>query len=241
MEPLYAKCHKLILGVPTSTCNISVFVRLGVLPLRFHLLRRALVWYLKAYHGEASKAVQDQLFSFYENDEIWMHSCFYNPSFRELCRLNSISDINLWSVKPMKASILIRDAFYSEVNNFWQNFQCPPDIKIIHPSWKFSRFNKFCHSRYTCSIFHSCALGRGKLYGFLYKCGSAPSPNCRLGCPDHEDIAHVFIKCTQNQDKINNLKEQFKKSKLIYNLETIFTNPKDQIDVQKYLYDYFSV
>ena len=70
LSALYYKCLKIVLGVPLSTCNIYVCVRLGVLPLRYHLAPRSLVWYIRGYHGLASTMVRDQLFSFYADDEV---------------------------------------------------------------------------------------------------------------------------------------------------------------------------
>ena len=78
LSGLYARICKSILGVPSSTCTVAVYVRLGILPLRYHLSLRALVWYLRCYHGKASQVVQKQLFHLYSHDEDWMNTCFIN-------------------------------------------------------------------------------------------------------------------------------------------------------------------
>lgn len=240
LDSLYAKCCKLILGVPISSCNISVYVRLGILPLRFHLVWRALVWYLKASHGSASKVVQRQLFSYYENDEIWMRSCFYNPAFRILSYLGRHIDVSFWGVRIEKASMLIRESLFKEADIFWRSSETPAEIKSIHPKWIYFKFNRINHSRFTSSLFHSCVLGRAKFRGFLHKCGSAPAPVCRQGCPDLEDIHHVFFHCHKSKKKINELKKKFEEKKINFNLHCMFTSPEIQIDVEKFLYEFFA-
>ena len=122
LSVLYYKCLKIVLGVPLSTCNISVCVRVGVLPLRYHLALRSLVWYIRGYHGLASTMVRDQLFSFYADDEVWGDSCFYAPSYRMLLRLSNFSEENFWNprFKISKVAVLIRETIFSKLNIFWQ-------------------------------------------------------------------------------------------------------------------------
>lgn len=242
LESLYVKCCKIILGVPTSSCSVCVLVRLGLLPLRFHYVWRALVWYLKAYNGSASVVVQRQLLSFYAEDEIWYKSCFYNHAYRMLSYLNSITGVNFWALNSKKASTLIRNALFSEANKFWSHFAVNKVIKVIHPEWKFFRFNRVSHSRLTSSFYHSCAVGRGKFNGFLHKINAAPLPNCRLGCGnDHiEDIRHVFFDCQMNKEKVDKLKKLFEEKKIDYNLQNIFCENRSQIDVEKFLYEFFA-
>ena len=241
LESLYVKCCKLILGVPGNSCSVGVLVRLGVLPLRFHYAWRALVWYLKAYDGSASMIVQRQLNDFYRDDEIWYKSCFYNHAFRMLSYLSSVSGVNFWALNNnKKASRLIRDALFLVASNYWVNFEGNCVTKAIHPDWKSCKFNRVCHSRFTSSIYHSCAVGRGKFNGFLHKISASPSPFCRLGCTNiDEDLQHVFFDCVKNKEKIKKLKEKFIKKKFDYNLRNIFNEKKMQIDVERFLYNFF--
>jgi len=111
-------------------------------------------------------AVQRQLFSFYDDDEVWFESCFYNHAFRMLSYLYRVTGVNFWELKSKKASMQIRDALFSEANKFWNSFPENTIIKTIHPTWKFSHFSRISHSRLTCSFYHSCAVGRGKFNGF---------------------------------------------------------------------------
>lgn len=239
LDTLYMRCCKLILGVPTSSRNISVLVRLGFLPLRFHFVWRALVWYLKAYHGRASRVVQRQLFEFFEDDEIWFQSSFYNPAYRMLLFLRRVSCINFWGIPVDKVSEPIRDALFKVANNFWSNLDISPHVRVIHPIWQFKKFSRICHSRHTNAIFHSCALGRGRLQEFLFSCGTAPHPNCCLGCADRENTYHVFISCPQRKEKRNFLKKKFDDLSIAFNLTNLFTNEKIQIDVEKFIKEIF--
>jgi len=243
LESLYVKCCKIILGVPSSSSSVGVLVRLGLLPLRFHYVWRALVWYLKAYNGSASMIVQRQLNDFYCDDEIWYKSCFYNHAFRKLSYLSSISGVNFWVLNnSKKSSKLIRDALFSEANIYWGSFPGNCVTKAIHPEWKFLRFNRVCHSRFTSSVYHSCAVGRGKFNGFLHKISASPSPFCRLGCGQNsvEDLQHVFFDCLKNKEKIDKLKEKFKEKKIDYNVQNLFSENKMQIDVERFLYEFFA-
>ena len=227
------------MGVPKSSRSISVLVRLGLLPLRFHFVWRALVWYLKAYHGKASKVVQKQLLRFFDDDEIWFSSCFYNPAYRMLRFLQSVSSINFWGVNLDKVSDIIRDTLFKVANQTWIKSDASANVKIIHPEWKYKKFNRICHSRYTNAIFHSCALGRGRLNDFLFVCKAAPHPNCSLGCDDREDTLHVFISCDKRKEKRATLKEKFQKKKIEFNLKNIFNNDKTQLDVEKFIKELF--
>ena len=127
----FVRCCKLILGVPKSSRSISVLVRLGLLPLRFHFVWRALVWYLKAYHGKASKVVQKQLLRFFDDDEIWFSSCFYIPTYRMLRFLQSVSGINFWGVNLDKVSDIIRDTLFKVANQTWIKSDASANVKII--------------------------------------------------------------------------------------------------------------
>ena len=217
-------------------------VRLGILSLGFHLVWRALCWCIKTYQGSASVDAQRQLFSFYDDDEVWFESCFYNHAFRMLSYLYRVTGVNFWELKSKKASMQIRDALFSEANKFWNSFPENTIIKTIHPTWKFSHFSRISHSRLTCSFYHSCAVGRGKFNGFLHKIRSAPDPFCRLGCIHSpiEDLEHVFFHCTMNIEKIKKLKKKFEEKKIDYNLQNIFCENKIQFDVERFLYDFFA-
>ena len=160
LSRLYYKCLRIVLGVPTSTCHISVCVRLGILPLRYHLALRSLVWYLRAYHGLASLVLRDQLFNFYQDDEIWRNTYFYAPSFHMLKRLGRFSKSCFWSAKIDKVSKIIRDSMFEELSIFWKNFNPESFVHTVHPKWNFFRLSRTCHSRYSCSLYHKCVLNR---------------------------------------------------------------------------------
>ena len=60
LSTLYSKLCKAILGVPISSSSLAVYVRLGALPLRYHLCLCALVWYLRGFHGKTGIVVYKQ-------------------------------------------------------------------------------------------------------------------------------------------------------------------------------------
>jgi len=85
-------------------------------------------------------------------------------------------------------------------------------------------------------------VGRGKFNGFLHEISASPSPFCRLGCGQNsvEDLQHVFLDCLKNKEKIDKLKEKFKEKKIDYNLRNLFSENKMQIDVERFLYEFFA-
>ena len=183
------------MGVPRSTCTVAVYVRLGILPLRYHLSLRTLVWYLRCYHGKASLVVQKQLFHLYSRDEDWMNTCFYQPSYLMLKRLSRLSGADFWSVPLHKVANSIRDSMFLELSIFWDSVESSDITHLIHPQWCHFKFSRKFHSRPSSVQYHSCVLGRAHFRSFLHRCGKTQSPNCRFGCNHVEDISHVFFVC----------------------------------------------
>ena len=85
-------------------------------------------------------------------------------------------------------------------------------------------------------------MGRGKFNGFLHKISASPSSLCRLGCGQNyvENVQHVFFECLKNKEKIDKLKEKFNEKKIEYNLRNLFSEDKMQIEVERFLYDFFA-
>jgi len=208
--------------------------------LRYHLAWRALVWYLRSYHRLASKVLKEQLFAFYDDDEIWNNCCFYNPAFRMLFSLRDHSPLSFWDVRIDKASKLVRDALFAEASGFWVTYKSCPTMHLVHPVWKGATLSKICHSRFSNSLFQRCILDRAKLNGFLYKISASSHPNCSLGCLEREDLNHVLFTCPKRLKKRKELKKKFKDLKIEFNLKNIFDHAKTQIYVEKFILDIFS-
>jgi len=181
-----------------------VYVRLGVLPLRCHLCLRALVWYLRGFHGKAGIVVQKQLFQMYADDEVWMNTCFYQPCYLMLRRLSAFSGVNFWEVPLYKVSNVIRDAMFSELTHFWSGDLTTTDTHLIHPIWRYFKFSRICHSRTSSVLFHKCVLGRAPFRHFLHRCSKHNSPLCRGGCNLEETLSHVFFHCNFFNDQRQN-------------------------------------
>ena len=240
LETLYARCCKSVLGVPQSTSNVAVFVRLGVLPLRYHLALRSLVWYLRAYHGLASRVVQKQLFDWYEHDEYWSNSCFYQPSFLMLRRLSRLSGVNFWTVPVHLVAGKIRAAMFLELDQFWKSVNSSNIAHIIHPIWEHHYLDLLCHGRFSNSLYHCTALGRAKFLGYLFELGLCDSPYCRHGCQKNEDIFHVFFYCNFNREEIKNLKKVCLKNNIDYTIKDLFTKKELRLHVERFLLSFFS-
>jgi len=239
LSTLYIKLCKAILGVPISSSSLAVYVRLGVLPLRYHLCLRALVWYLRGFHGKAGIVVQKQLFRMYADDEVWMNTCFYQPCYLMLRRLSAFSGVNFWEVPLHKVSSVIRDAMFSELNHFWSRDSTATDTHLIQPIWKYFKFSRICHSRTSSVLFHKCALGRAPFRQFLHRCGKHDSPMCRGGCKSEETISHVFFECKFFNDQRQELKKLCKEKNLEFNITNLFTKEPLQLKVEKIILKFF--
>ena len=115
--------------------------------------------------------VRDQLFSFYEDDEVWCDTYFYAPSKRMLERLSSFSRENFWSarLKISKVSLLIREKMFCKLTVFWHSFKINSLVHKIHPQWCFHRLSRISYSRYSSSLFYKCALNRAPCKDVHYR------------------------------------------------------------------------
>lgn len=151
---LYYKCLKIVCGLSTSTCHISVCARLSILLLMYHLSLRSLVWYLTAYYWLARSVLRGQLFNFYQDDQIWRNTYFYTPSFHLLKRFGRFSKLCFWSAKIDKVSKIISDSMFEELSIFGENFNPESFVHTVHPKWNFFRLSQACHGRYSCNLYH---------------------------------------------------------------------------------------
>ena len=135
-----------------------------------------------------------------------------------LLYLRGVSGLNFWGIPVDKVSEPIRDALSKVANNYWNNLDVSPHVRIMHPIWKFRKFSRICHSRYTNAIFHSCALGRSRLLDYSFSCGATPHPNCFLGYENQETTYHVFIECPGRKEKRKLLKKKFHELSITFNV-----------------------
>ena len=87
----------------------------------------------------------------------------------------------------------------------------------------------------TCTWYHRLAVGRGRLRDRLHRCGMVGSPLCRLcGC-ETETIDHIFFRCASMREHAGKLRSHCKSLCLPFTLETLFTRPKLQLEVEEFL------
>ena len=104
-------------------------------------------------HGLAGKAAQDQLYNFYSEDEVWADTCFYRPAYLMIKRMNNFSKfkykVDLFLTPLKRATHILKEAFFNELNEQWNNYNGCSIGHEIHPVWKHRRWKNSMLSKVT--------------------------------------------------------------------------------------------
>ena len=90
LNNFYMDCMRRIIGAHKSASHVGVLVRMGVLPLQYEFVYRAILWYLKIYNGESDPALTEQLNLFRSDDETFSLTCFYRHSHAYIEHLSNV-------------------------------------------------------------------------------------------------------------------------------------------------------
>ena len=244
MNSFYMQMCKSILGVDFSTSDLAALVRMGWMPLDYAIGYRAIIWLVKIRLGKAGNSLLRQHERIFNplNDEVLGTSSYYKPAFDFASRLISYmpDDIDFWKLNDIKLmKRLLFDAIYVELDTWWKKSDEALFCHEIHKSWKPIKWKRKCYSRRGSSLFHQVAVDRGKLnYRAKYSKNRFQSVNCRYGCNLMETPTHVFLYCPVAKRKLASLRSLCFDFGIDYSLETLFTDPRLQVDMERFLQDF---
>jgi len=239
LEKIYNKCCRNILGLPPGTSNLAVLVRLGIMPLNYLLAYRACTWYLRIVKGLAGSEVHDQLWNLYSDDEAWTQTCFFRPAYELIKRLNlyvkDAHKIDIFTAPFHVGRRLLKEAFFHELNTLWNDYDGCKIGHIIHPEWKPLKWQNLMTCKRVNVQYHRLAVGRGNTQVWYDRIGISVNKNCRFCKNTEENIEHLFLHCQcLTTDRVL-LKSKCEAHNITFDLQTLFTHPKLQIPVEKFI------
>ena len=144
-------------------------------------------------------------------------------------------NVDLFAAPLKKAIPLLREAFFIELNEQWQSYDGCQIGHLIHPFWKSHRWPSYHLSKFSNVQYHRLALGRGITKVWKSRINAHSDSFCRFchNCP--ETLDHLFMTCSKLKNQREELMKSCQKHQLDYTLEEIFTNPKLQIPVERFI------
>ena len=77
LNSFYIDCMRRIIGVnDESPSSVAVLVRMGIMPLQYEFVYRAVLWYIKIARGETDQLLTDQLDTFSSDDSTFSMTCW---------------------------------------------------------------------------------------------------------------------------------------------------------------------
>ena len=203
LNKVFMQCMRLVIGAHGSSCAEAVLVRLGVMPLRYMLAFRASLWFLKIISGESDKLLLDQWKTMCTDTEAYEFSCFYRGCDEFIKRLNTFSDIDILSCPRGLRKKILSNAIFCDLSIFWSNFQSARVTRRIHENWHTRSVHSSFVTRYSLTVYHNLALGRGPLRAITRRDKPYNLKCCRHGCGCLEDLHHLLLVCkfVRNQRK----------------------------------------
>ena len=87
-------------------------------------------------------------------------------------------------------------------------------------------------NRYTHTVMHRLALGRGLLRAVIHRRHDEKLKYCRYGCDAKEDAVHVVMHCTRTKRKRDLIQHKCSKMRKDFTMKTIFSEMKLQDDLE---------
>jgi len=124
----------------------------------------------------------------------------------------------------------------SELRDYWLNDgKSAFSKRIYNYNWPSYKLNGVILSKITTTWYHQIACGRGRFRERMNLFDPSISPTCRFGCPANETVDHIFTSCPHLVVSRADLKIQCTSFDLRYNLKSLFTDPRLQIPVERFL------
>jgi len=240
LNRFYLRCARSILGVPVSSSGIATLVRLGWMPLDYHLAFRACIWFLRDRAGLCGTALNDHIWGTYNNRtdfEAWSNTCFYKHCLDFILRLNSYQlGPDLLNIDVKRAPKLLKKCIFHELNGQWAARNECQIGHVVHPVWDTCYWGRDNYTKFANHLYHSCALGRVKTRARLHRLGRAESSCCRFGCSEDEDIKHLLFDCPHTRALRDTLDQRCRRIGISFTLRNLLTDHRIQIDIEKFLH-----
>ena len=134
----------------------------------------------------------------------------------------------------------VKRAMFLELNDYWQGLSEARITRSIHPIWEERRLPSFMAKRYTHTVMHRLALGRGPLRAVVHRRRDEKLQMCRFGCDKKENAFHMIMGCHKTKAKRELIKKQCQKMKEEFNVKTLFTNIAIQDDLENLIGEFLN-
>ena len=124
---------------------------------------------------------------------------------------------------------------FLELDRYWQELSEARITRSIHEKWEERRLPSFMRDRYTHTVMHRVALGRGPLRAVIHRRHDEKLQYCRYGCDAKEDAMHVVMHCTATKRNRETIQHRCFRMKLDFTMKTIFREIQLQDDLEDLL------
>ena len=202
------------------------------MPLQYEFVYRAVLWYIKIARGETDQLLTDQLESFSGTDSTFSMTCFYQHCGNYVKQLSNVGGVNLLDVGLRQRKEEVKRAIFMELDEYWKGLSEARLTREIHPRWEERKLPAIMGRRYTHTVMHRMALGRGPLRAVIHRRREAKLQRCRYGCEAKEDAFHVVMSCKKTKGRRQVIKKICLKMKLEFSMKTVFNELQLQDEVE---------
>ena len=168
-------------------------------------------------------------------------TCFYQHCGNYIKKLSNVGGVNLLDVGLRQRKQEVKRAMFLELNEYWEGLSEARVTREIHPRWVERKLPAIMKKRYTHTVMHRMALGRGPLRAVIHRRGEAELQKCRYGCDAKEDAFHVVMNCAKTQGRREIIKRICTKKKLVFNMKTVFCELHLQDEVESLIATFLNV
>ena len=198
------------------------------------------MWYFKIVGNESDPSLSAQLQQFRSQGGFEL-TCFYKHCHNYITQIATYVDVDLFSLPASQRKDKVREAMFKELNVYWLLLGEAQVTRRIHPSWERYRLSSFMHTRYSHTLMHNLALGRGPLRRTVHRHNDLSLQKCRYGCDQIEDLEHVVFNCKRLNESRTYLKKRCQEEDMKYEMRTLFCEAAVQIETEKMLLEFFTV
>ena len=112
----------------------------------------------------------------------------------------------------------MRLAMFRDLNAYWERLQEARVTHLVHPVWTERKLSADMKMRYTHTVLHNLALGRGPLRAVVNRGGNC---GCRHGCDESECLEHFIFRCDKVRNERQLVKSVLEADVLEFSLECI--------------------
>ena len=94
-----------------------------------------------------------------------------------------------------------------DLTSYWKKLEARV-THMVHSEWQALSFHASMFSRYSHTVYHNAALGRGPFRAIVHR--DAEDDNlrkCRYGCCADETLEHILLECSFVEDQRRCLKK----------------------------------